>query len=119
MMYFRDKIRAEIVGECRVLAAWVVLLNIFVLSDVDHQIWRTKVFRRLERTQAPGRENFMSLGVAMTSDSGWGGGGIVRRIGGEIKARDPHAVTLAFYPGGHVRPNAEGTARNREPKPPL
>ena len=45
----------------------------------------------------------------MRSDSG---GGVRPKIGGEIKTRDPHAVVLAFYPGSHVRPNAEGTAIN-------
>ena len=46
----------------------------------------------------------------MTSDSGRDGRPEIR---GEIKTRDPHAVVLEFYPGSHVRPNAEGTARNR------
>ena len=47
-------------------------------------------------------------------DSEGGGGGWGRpQIVGEIKTRDPLAVILAFYPGCHVRPNAEGTARNR------
>ena len=26
---------------------------------------------------------------------------------------EAHAVMVAFYPGSHVRPNAEGTARSR------
>ena len=46
------------------------------------------------------------------NDEQFGGGGCPE-IGGEIKTRDPRAVILAFYPGSHVRPNAEGTARNR------
>ena len=41
------------------------------------------------------------------------GGGGRPQIGGEIKTRDPLAVILAFYPGSHARPNAEGTASNR------
>ena len=40
------------------------------------------------------------------------GGGGRPQIGGEIKTRNPLAVILVFYPGGRVRPNAEGTARN-------
>ena len=36
-------------------------------------MWRAKVFARLERTHILGRENSKSQGVAMTSDSGWGG----------------------------------------------
>ena len=42
-----------------------------------------------------------------------GGGGSRPQIGGKIKTRDPHAVILVFYPGSHVRSNAEGTAINR------
>ena len=47
------------------------------------------------------------------NDRDSGGGGVRPQIGGEIKTRDPLAVILAFYPGSHVRPNAEGTASNR------
>ena len=61
----------------------------------------------------PEWENSKSLGVAMTSDSVKEGGR--PQIGGEIKTRDRHAIVLALYPGSHVRPNAEGTARNRRP----
>ena len=46
------------------------------------------------------------------TDERFGGGGRPE-IGGEIETRDPRPVILAFYPGSHVRPNAEGTARNR------
>ena len=73
-------------------------------------MWRTKVFSRLERTQTSGRENYKSQGVAMTSDSGRG---VRPEFGGEIETLDPRAVILAFYPGSHVRPNAEGIARDR------
>ena len=38
--------------------------------DVRHQMWRAKVFSRLERTHSPGRKISKSRGVAMTSDSG-------------------------------------------------
>ena len=54
----------------------------------------------------------------MTIDSGAGRERVVvAGIGGEINTRDTHAVILAFYPGSHVRPKAEGTARSRSPKP--
>ena len=43
------------------------------LRDVHHQMWRAKVFSRLERTQTPGQEHSKWLGVAMTSNSGGGG----------------------------------------------
>ena len=72
-------------------------------------MWRKKVFSRLERTHIPGRGNSKSQGVAMTSDSGRGGSS---GFGGEIETRDPRAVILAFYPRSHVRPSAEGIARN-------
>ena len=47
----------------------------------------SKSLFRLERTQAPGREKFKSLGVAMTSDSGGGG---CPEIGGDIN--DPRSA---------------------------
>ena len=84
--------------------------------NVHHQMWKAKVFSRLERTHIPGRKNSKSRGVAMTSDSGrW----FSSRIRGKIETRDPRAVILAFYPRSHVQPSAEGIAKKRRPKPPL
>ena len=43
------------------------------LRYVHNQMWETKFFSRLKRTQTPWRENSKSQGVAMMSHS-WGGG---------------------------------------------
>ena len=63
--------------------------DISSLRDVHHQMWKAKVFSRLERTHIPGRENSKSQGVATTSDSGRGGSSGIR---GDIENRDPRAV---------------------------
>ena len=70
MLYFRDKIRVGTWESAPALAAWVLLLNIFVKRCTSHQMWRAKFFSRLERTHIPGRENSKPQGVAITSDSG-------------------------------------------------
>ena len=86
MLYFRDKLprKREGVQSTLSLGRTIKYLR---LRDAHHQMWRAKVFSRVERKQTPWREKSKSLGVAMTSDSG--GGGIRPEIGGEIKDPTP------------------------------
>ena len=91
MSYFR-KTRVGTWGSAPALAACVLLLNI------HHQMWRAKVFSRLERTHIPGRENSKSQGVAMTSDSGWGGSSGIRRRDRDARSARSYTCSLSQKP---------------------
>ena len=67
MLYFCNKVRVETVEECRVLAAWDVLFNVFVKRCTSSDL-ENKSLLKARATQMPGRENSKSLGVARTSD---------------------------------------------------
>ena len=47
------------------------------------------------------------------NDERFGARRVRPEFGCEIEMRDSRAVILVFYPGSHVRLNAEGIARNR------
>ena len=72
MLYFHDKIRVGTWESAPALAAWVLLLNIFVKRCASSDVENKGIFKA-KRTYIPGRENSKSQGVAMTSDSGRGG----------------------------------------------
>ena len=105
MLYFRDKIRAGTWESAPALAARIVLLNISVKICTSLDVENKSLFKSGANADA-GARNSKSQGVATTSDSGRGGSS-------GIWMRDRRAVILVFYPGSHVRPNAEGIARNR------
>ena len=93
MLNFRDKTR---------VGTWGSALHsqpgsyyyVSSLRDVHRQMWRAKVFPRLERTNIPGRENSKSQGVAMTSDSGRG---FVRKSGRDRDARSARSYFCILF----------------------
>ena len=110
MLYFRDKIRVRTWGRAPALAGWVLLLNIFVKICTSSDVESKSLFKAGANARS-GARNFQVEGDR--NDERFGAGGVRPEFGGEIETRDPSASILAFCPRSHVRPSAEGIARNR------
>ena len=86
------------VGDCSCTRSLGRTVKYLRLRDVHHQMWRTKVFSRLERTQTPGRENSKSHRVAMTGDSGRGGSSGIRRRDRDARSARSYTSILSREP---------------------
>ena len=89
MLYFRDKTRVGTWGSAPALAAWALLLSIFVKRCTSSDVESNSLFKAGANAHSRARK-FQVAGVAMTSDSGRGGSSGIRR-------RDRHARSARSY----------------------